>query len=212
MTQPPPKKREGRWGLEVVGALALGTLLALPFFIGGPKAAGQGILPAAAALADVQDPPAASVRSAELAPILVQWGTGTPYTGNGPPGLQLVVATTESNVLNWTLEGWANETTPPALRLCSQDTVFFDPYNWVFEANGASPGGQGAFVSTPSTVPQRLGPDGDQCFLRVGATGAWHVTVCIEGKPGGPRGIYDALDGRRHHDGWDRCVSKDFQV
>ena len=42
-------------------------------------------------------------------------------------------------------------------------------------AQGGGAGGQGTFLSTPSTVPQRLGPDGDQCYARVDATGVWHI-------------------------------------
>lgn len=163
-------------------------------------------------LEDILDAPSADVTEADFIPALVQWGTVTHnYTGYGAPGLTLKVET-PGTVLNWTVMGWANQTSPSALKVCNKDTVEYGPYDWVFQADGSGNSGRGTFVSTPSSVAQRLSPDGNQCLLRVGAGGVWHVVVCVEGKPGGPRGIYDDSEGRRHLDTWDRCIEQDFRV
>lgn len=159
---------------------------------------------------DIIDQPGIDIRTAHLNPFLVQWGTSSPYTGQGPPGINLAVET-NGTVLDWTITGWANMTSQPTLRTCAQDGVTFDRYDWVFENNGGSSGSQGAFVTRPTTVPQRMGVDGDQCLLRIFATGTWHVVVCVN-LDGLPKGIYDAPDGHRHRDDWDRCVEKDVQV
>lgn len=161
---------------------------------------------------DLLDAPSDDVVDANLTPSLVQWGTEAPYSGNGPPGIRLSVRT-DSDVIGWTIMAWANETIPSPATLCAMPGVFYDRHDWVYEADGGSGTGRGAFVTVPSTVPARLTPDGDQCFLRVQSTGAWNVKVCVEGppvgpydEPGPPRGLYDAPDGR-HYDAWDRCIA-----
>lgn len=159
---------------------------------------------------DIIDEPAPGIVDARFTVALVAWGTTTPYGGSGPIGINLRVET-NSSVVRWSLDAWANDTTPPPIRFCSLDGAHFDRHDWAFQADGGAAGGHGSFVALPSTVPDRLGTAGDQCHLRVAETGIWHVHLCVEGKPGGPLGIYDAEDGR-HFDAWDRCVDKDFRV
>lgn len=160
---------------------------------------------------DLLEEAASEVLAATMNASLVQWGTTSPFRGTGPPGVNLRVDTPGS-IIGWTLDAWANETTPPPFSVCATPGVHFSEYDWTFEADGSGGGGHGVFVSTPSTVPHRLGPTGDQCLLRVGETGVWHVRVCIEGKPGGPRGLTRDAEGRLYNDPWDRCIEKDVQV
>jgi hypothetical protein len=160
---------------------------------------------------DIIDAPDPFVESAEIQVFLVHWGTEERYRGTGAPGINLQVETA-GDVIGWTLQAWANQTTPsPLPRICSQDEVHFSSYDWFFEADGGPESGHGTFITKPTTVPERLLPAGDQCLLRIGSTGVWQVRVCIEGKPGGPLGLYDAEDGR-HLDSWDRCIDQQFQV
>jgi hypothetical protein len=150
--------------------------------------------------------------------LLVQLGTEQPYTGYGLPGINLRVDT-PNNILNWTLHGWANETAPqPEPRICGDYGVFYSEHDWQF---GSTRDGNwdARFFTVPSTVPQRVGPQGDHCLLRTGATDIWNVTVCIEGPPvgegdkaGPPRGEYTAADGTGHRDVWDLCLAKPFSV
>lgn len=166
--------------------------------------------------ADIFDGGDPSVSEASTEAILVQWGTRQPYTGEGMPGVNVRISS-EDDVVGWTLVAWANATQPPptSIRFCQQDGVHFSQHDWIFQADNSG----GTFETIPTTVPQRMGPNGDQCPLRVESTGVWRVTVCIEGEPvgpydqrGPPRGIYDAPDGKRHVDIWDRCIEKVFQV
>lgn len=160
--------------------------------------------------ADIVDPPSESIAKASLDPFLTQWGTDTPYSGSGAPGLQLKVQAPD-DVLGWALSGWANETASPPIRFCHQNGVHYGTYDWVFESRQGSSGTSGVFTSVPTTVQQRLGPDGDQCFARFGATGVWHIKVCVnDGGP--PQGLYRDDGGNTHFDGWDKCVERDFQV
>lgn len=156
------------------------------------------------------DAPDEAVTKANLDPILTQWGTTQPYTGTGPPGLQLKFET-PGDVLDWSLEGWANMTTPPPTKMCSINGVHYGNYDWIFETNSDGASGKGAFTSRPTSIPERLGPDGDQCFARIGYTGTVHVKICVDGQKDGPRGYY-IEDGELHYDGWDKCVENDFKV
>lgn len=163
-----------------------------------------------APMGDVVDAPAADVALAHLDAALTQWGADQAYSGNGPPGVLLRVQT-PGTVLNWTLLAWANLTAPPPYRACTLDGVHYANHDWAFQARDGAAGTTGSFTTMPTTVPQRLGPDGDQCQARVAATGTWHVTVLVEGKRGGPVGLYrDA--GQLHFDGWDARIEKDVKV
>lgn len=161
------------------------------------------------AVADLIDDEA--IATASFEPLLVQWGTDRPFTGTGPPGILLRVRV-EGDVIGWTLEGWANETSPPPLDTCASRSVHFSSYDWMWQGNGSGARSQGAFATLPTTVPQRATPNGDQCLARVASTGVWSVTVCIEGKPGGPRMHYEAEDGTLRLDAWDRCLAQPFRV
>ena len=201
--------------------IVLGFLIGLLILsiIGRPILGEDGVPSSVGAhpLADVVDPGDPNVSSAHFDAALVQWGTDRPYAGSGPPGIHLNVRT-DAPVIEWTVIGWANQTTPSTgPELCEFDTMFFSTYDWVYETDGIG-GDGGTYASIPSTVPQRLSTGGDQCFLRIGALD-WSVAVCIEGAPEGagdvsgpPRGVYDGEDGRRHIDIWDRCVTKPFRV
>ena len=185
----------------IVAAIGVATAFLLHAILPGSVQAAAPAMPV-----DILDEPNAGVQEADFEALLVQPGTTRPYTGNGPPGLNVAV-TSKATIVEWTLVAWANATTPATLSLCSQDGIHWASPDWVFQADD----GGGIYQTTPTTVPGRLGPDGDQCPLRIQATGTWIVRVCIEGKPGGPRGLYDAADGR-HFDGWDRCLEGVFVV
>lgn len=170
---------------------------------------------------DILDPGDPAVGVASFEPILVQPGTSQAYTGNGPPGIRLVVDA-PGDVIGWTVSGWANATAPPPLpaNLCSSDTVYFDENDWIFESGGSPVGpSHSSFETIPTTVPGRLTPSGDQCHLRIYAVGTWHVSVCIEGEPigkgdvrGPPREPHKDDNGTWHIDIWDKCIERLFQV
>lgn len=166
---------------------------------------------------DVGDPVVGT--AAFTMPVLVHPGTTQPYTGQGPIGIRLVVEA-KGDTSPWILHGWANETTPPPypVRACADPNLFFDRYDWAFEADrDSTTGDRAVFATIPTTVPGRLAPGGDQCHARVQATGVFHVTVCVEGAPTDeedakavdqPRGPYKDRDGIWRIDVWDRCVDR----
>jgi hypothetical protein len=198
-------KTAARYTAAAIAGLTVAALLVM-----ATPSPGTGLVPAQAT-GDLLDLPNANVADANFGVLLVHQGTEQPYTGNGAPGIHLTVRT-PGNVLGWTLKGWANETTPPQPpQVCTQSSIFFDSYDWLFQSDGGDQGADGVFITKPSTTLERIGPSGDQCLARLAATGVWTVTVCIEGKPGGPRGLYDSPDGR-HFDAWDRCITQAFQV
>lgn len=170
-------------------------------------------------LADIVDPGSIVVAEARFDIALVQLGTDQPFTGNGAPSINLEVEA-DGSVLDWTLVAWANETAqPPEPRFCQSHSIHYAPQDWLFEADSnANHGGQGTYTAVPADV-RRMGPSGDQCLLRVRATGVWGVKVCVEGPPvgdgdvvGPPRKPYKDDDGAWHIDLWDRCIERLFQV
>jgi hypothetical protein len=159
--------------------------------------------------ADITDAPSPDVLLAKPQLALVQWGTQVPFTGNGPPGIDLTVNST-ANVIGWSMSAWATQVTPPTYEVCHNRTVYFSIADWAF-LGGDGRSDSWRFASTPTTTWQRMAPDGDQCLTRIQATGLWAVRLCMEGKPGGPRGLYEE-GGRRHIDSWDSCVDRQFRV
>jgi hypothetical protein len=152
---------------------------------------------------DVIDPPAQGILEAGFEATLVQSGTTLPYTGYGLPGIHLTVKSPD-DILSWTFAGWANQTVDDPV--CKGRTVYFSQYDWLAQTGGDG-NSDSTFITTPSTVPARILPGGDQCVLRATGPGQWGFTVCIEDGPM-PEGIYDGEDGRRHIDNFDRCFTK----
>lgn len=189
----------------LVGSMFAGLVVLIdPTIAGGSPAASE------ASVSDILDLPDPDVAAAAVEPELVQWGTQESFKGTGAPGINVRIKTPGS-VIDWTLEAWATQRTPAPVKACSNPTIHFDRYDWTYQANGDPSQGEGLFMTVPTTVPERLGPAGDQCLARIQATGTWTVLVCIEGQGDKPRGIYDAPDGR-HVDSWDLCVERDVQV
>lgn len=191
--------------LVLLLSVGLGSLVA-PFFAthsaSSTNIVVQGI---------IQDPKAAEIAAATMDLELVQWGTTNPYTGTGAPGVLLSISNA-SNILNWTLDAWANQTSPSAIPTCNSPGIHFTSYDWTLQFSSGDGSSSGTYVSTPSTVPSRLMLNGDQCFARVAAVGAWDVHLCVDASSTGPRGIYTGADGQLHEDTWDRCVDRTFQV
>lgn len=194
--------------LRTAGAVMVGLALSVGLWYAFPAPTHLRFVQVAVATNDILDPADPSVAAAHFQATFVQWGTTQPYTGNLAPGVDLLV-TNAPDMTQWTLEAWLNNTTPPAVRVCTNSTVHFSPYDWTFHSQGVTNGG--AWSSTPSTVWQRLGPSGDQCFMRAQETGVWNERVCIEGKPGGPRFYHREADGM-HYDAWDYCYDTNVTV
>jgi hypothetical protein len=177
-------------GLAVAAALQLGLQDVVPLPLMEP----------------VTEPPNEAVQGATLQVRLAQQGAFTAdYNGNGAPSVALTITANES-VADWSFNAWATPLTPAVYDGCTNATIHYDVYDWTFYAQTGTTGStEGEYVSTPSTVPGRLGPAGDQCPLRAGATGPWSVLTCIEGKAGGPTGLHEA-GSVLVVDDWDRCL------
>ena len=156
---------------------------------------------------DIMEPPNPDVLAAELEVFFVQSGTEHPYTGNGIPGI-IIKTKTGGSVIDWTINGWANQTTPSSIQFCSHSVLYYSKYDWRYQGSN----GGNFFTTVPTTVLERMGPNGDQCSIRIGATGIWPIRVCIEGKLGGPKGLTRGTDGVIHNDPWDRCIEQVVRV
>lgn len=157
----------------------------------------------------IVEPVPGVILNAQISASLVLAGTDQPFRGDGLPGIRLTVRG-GGDLSLWTVEGSANQTKASGTSVCTTDTIRYLRWDWAYQTGAAAE--EGIFTTVPSTVPQRLLPDGDQCSQRFGATGEWTISYCIEAKEGGPRGITRDKSGNYRLDDWDKCSSLTVQV